>query len=132
MRFTRITIIKERTPERNINDELQWFGASLGLFSLRDKDKSTFRIFITLLKSLKAQKPLTSDEIAAITNLSRGTVVFHLNKLMESGIVSQERNRYALNVENLKELVDLVEDNIKKTMENLRTVAGDIDERMGL
>jgi predicted transcriptional regulator len=132
MRFTRITIIKEQAPDRNINDELQWFGSSLGLFSLRDKDKSTFRIFIVLLKSLKSQKTLTSDEIAHLTNLSRGTVIFHLNKLMESGIVSQERNKYALNVENLKELVDLVEGNIKKTMDNLRTVAGDIDQRLGL
>ena len=132
MRFTRITIIKERVPERNINDELQWFGASLGLFSLRDKDKSCFRIFIILLKSLKTQKTLTSDELASATNLSRGTVIFHLNKLMEAGIVTQERSKYALNVENLKELVDLTEDNIKKTLDNLRVVAEDIDKRLGL
>ena len=48
----RITIINVRKPAlRTINDELQWLGSSLGLFNLRDKDKSCFRIFIELLKN---------------------------------------------------------------------------------
>jgi predicted transcriptional regulator len=133
MRFTRITIIKERMPARqDVNDELQWFGASLGLFSLRDKDKSCFRIFIILLKALKAGRGLSSDEIAQQTALSRATVIHHLNRLMDAGIVTTQRNQYALNVENLEELVDLVEGNLQKTMEGLRSVAKDIDKRLGL
>ncbi|MBU1975746.1 MAG: helix-turn-helix domain-containing protein, partial [Nanoarchaeota archaeon] len=113
MRFTRVTIIRITAPKHtDVNEELQWFGHSLGLFSVRDKDKSCFRIFITLIKSLKARKALTSDEIAAVTQLTRGTVVHHLNKLMESGIVVTEKNRYYLNVESLEDLVDLMEHNI--------------------
>ena len=50
----RITIIRMRRPETpSLNEELQWFGSSLGLFNLRDKDKSCFRIFIELLKATK-------------------------------------------------------------------------------
>ena len=71
MRIThqRITIIRERRPVRNLNEELQWLGNSLGLFNLRDKDKSCFRIFIELLKAAKVDKPLTSDEIAVNLDL---------------------------------------------------------------
>jgi len=133
MRFTKITIIKHTAPHlTDVNDELQWFGASLGLFSLRDKDKSCFRVFITLLKSLKARKLVSSDEIASATQLSRGTVVHHLNKLMQAGIVGVEKGRYHLNVENLEELVDLVQANLSKTMDCLREVARSIDGRLGL
>ena len=54
MRFVRITIIRTGKPEKdNLNQELQYLGESLGLFSERDKDKSCFRIFIVLVKSLK-------------------------------------------------------------------------------
>ena len=46
--FTKITIVRinQEVPEQ-IDEELQWIGSSLGLFNLRDKDKSCYRIFIT-------------------------------------------------------------------------------------
>ena len=129
----RITIVNIRKPaEHNVNQELQWFGSSLGLFNLRDKDKSTFRVFIELLKSAKAKQTLTSDELASKLSLSRGTIIHHINKLMESGIVIHEGNRYTLRVENLKTLIDEVEKDIRRACDDLKEVAMDIDERLGL
>ena len=129
----RITIVNIRKPaEHNINQELQWLGSSLGLFNLRDRDKSCFRVFIELLKSTKADKPLTSDELAARLSLSRGTIIHHINKLMESGLVIHEGNRYILRVENLKSLIDEIEKDIKRACEDLKEIAKEIDERLGL
>lgn len=133
MRFTRITIIRSTKPEKtDVNKELQWFGGTLGLFNLRDKDKSCFRIFITLLKSLKANQKLSSDEIAMRTKLSRGTVVHHLNKLMSSGIVVKEHNKYILRMDNLEEMVDFIKRDVDQAWKKLREVAKDIDEKLGL
>jgi predicted transcriptional regulator len=133
MRFVsqRITIINIRKPqERNINQELQWIGTSLGLFNLRDKDKSQFRVFLEFLKSAKTRTALTSDEVAEKLNLSRGTVVHHINKLMEAGLVMHEANRYMLRVNNLSELISELEKDIKRTMEDLREIARSIDSRL--
>jgi predicted transcriptional regulator len=135
MRFTRITIMQtRRSPSReNINEQLQWFGGTIGLFSKRDKDKSCFRIFITLLKNVKASNEgLTSDEIAALTKLTRGTVIHHITRLMEAGIVTVEKNKYVLQVENLEELVELLKQNVNKTFENLKDIAKDIDDKLEL
>jgi predicted transcriptional regulator len=133
MRFTRITIIRERRPSSgNLNEGLQWLGGSLGLFGLRDKDKSCFRIFITLLKVLKKGVGLSSDDLAATLKLSRGTVVHHLNRLMEAGIVTSERNKYYLVVENLSTLVDEIKSNVDKALTDLRDVAKEIDEALEL
>jgi|TARA_Y100000310_G_scaffold345855_1_gene471489 predicted transcriptional regulator len=129
----RITIVNIRRPaERNVNRELQWLGSSLGLFNLRDKDKSCFRVFIELLKSAKAQKTLTSDQLATRLDLSRGTIIHHINRLLESGIVIHEGNTYTLRVENLKSLIDEVEKDIKRACDDLREVAKEIDDRLGL
>ena len=129
----RITIIKARMPRRgNINEELQWLGNSLGLFNLRDKDKSCFRIFIQLLKSAKTKNPITSDEIANKTELSRGTVIHHINRLMESGIVVHEKNKYVLRVNNLSELINEVERDILRACDDLKKVAEEIDRRIGM
>ncbi len=129
----KITIINTRQPSvDNINQKLQWFGNSLGLFNLRDKDKSCFRLFIELIKTTKNKQPLSSDELAIRLGLSRGTVVHHLNKLIESGIVTHYKNRYILRVDNLESLIDEVEKDIKRSLENLRNIAKDIDNTLGL
>ena len=129
----RITIVNIRKPaEKNVNQELQWFGSSLGLFNLRDKDKSTFRVFIELLKSTKRHETLSSDELALKLVLTRGTIIHHINKLMESGLVIHEGNSYTLRVENLKALIEEVEKDIKRACDDLKEVAKEIDERLGL
>lgn len=129
----RITIIRTRKPlTANINDELQWIGSSLGLFNLRDRDKSCFRLFIELLKCAKMKTPITSDELADRLGLSRGTVIHHMNKLMDSGLVVHENNRYILRVNNLRELIDEVEMDIDRACRDLRDIAKEIDQRLGL
>lgn len=129
----RITIINIRKPPiKNINQELQWFGSSLGLFNLRDKDKSCFRIFIELLKAAKEKKALSSDELAFRLRLSRGTIIHHINKLIDAGLVVEYKNRYMLRVDNLSSLIEEVERDIKRTCEGLKDVAKEIDEQLGI
>ena len=133
IRHQKITIINVRRPaEKNINHELQWIGTSLGLFNLRDKDKSCFRIFLELLKSAKLNQSLTSDEIASKLMLSRGTVIHHINRLMESGLVIHDRNKYMLRVDNLKMLISEIEKDVHRTLGDLKEIATDVDKWMGL
>lgn len=127
----RITIISIREPTtKDVNRELQWLGSSLGLFNLRDKDKSCFRIFIELLKSTKKQKSMSSDELAGTLQLTRGTVVHHLHKLEESGLIIYEDRRYILRVNNLTALVDELEQDLQKACNQLRRVADNIDKKL--
>jgi len=134
MRYSqKITIINIRRPaQKNINQELQWLGSSLGLFNLRDKDKSCFRIFIELIKNAKYQTQLSSDELAYRLDLSRGTVVHHLHKLLDSGVVVPSEKGYILRVNTLQELIDEVEKDVARTISGLREMAKDIDEELGL
>lgn len=129
----KITIIRARRPNfGNLNVELQWLGNSLGLFSERDKDKSCFRIFIELLKSAKLRQTVSSDEIASKTDLTRATVIHHINRLIEAGIVIHEKNRYILRVDSLRELIDEVEKDLLRTCADLRRVAEEIDRKIGI
>ena len=129
--YPKITIIKIRRPARSeINEELQWVGASLGLFNLRDKDRSCFRIFVELLKSSKIGKGLSSDEIASKSGLSRGTVIHHINKLIESGLVIVEERKYILREARLEPLIDEVEKDVIRSLDGLRAIAKDIDKKL--
>lgn len=132
MRY-KITIVKIRRPPRaTLNEELQWFGNSIGLFQLRDTNKSVFRLFIELLKAAKTEKPLSSDELAERLNLTRGTVVHHLHRMIEAGIVQHKGRRYFLAEKNLEVLLDDLKNEFEKAYEELKESAKKIDAMLEL
>jgi predicted transcriptional regulator len=135
--FTKLTIVRitkpaQTTVQNAVNDDLKWLGSSLGLFSLRDKNSSCFRVFIELLKAAKVNHPMSSDEISLRTKLSRGTVVFHLDKLISSGLVTIENSKYILRLAKLESLVDQLKSDTEKVFTNLKEIARDIDSELGL
>ena len=134
MRFTKVTIIRTSEPSNdNVNELLQWFGGTLGLFNLRDKDRSCFRIFIVLLNSLKTRPAgLSSDAVAEKTSLSRGTVVYHLNKLMEVGIVLESNNKYYLKHETLEEISESIRSEVNDAFDSLSFIGRSLDDKLGL
>ncbi|MFH1682307.1 MAG: ArsR family transcriptional regulator [Candidatus Woesearchaeota archaeon] len=130
---SKITVIKIRKiSSPNVNEELRWLGNSLGLFGLRDRDSSCFRVFIALLKSSKRNRPLSSDEIAESLRLSRGTVVHHLTRLMESGLVIREKEGYLLRENNLENVIRDIRKDMEIMLEELRETAKEIDRGLGL
>ena len=82
----KIILTIEPISESNTNEELHWISQALGLFNSRDNEKSCHRIFIQLVKAKKDNKPLSSQELADLSHLSRATVLHHLDKLIESNI----------------------------------------------
>jgi predicted transcriptional regulator len=132
----RITILRGAAPPAtvhgDINRELQWFCTSLGLVGNRDKNLSTYRIFVVLLKARQKQQMLSSDAIAAETALNRATVIHHLSKLAASGILYEEKERYSLSVDNMADLVKRLHAEIEQSMKELEQVSKRIDERLGL
>lgn len=133
MKITKFTIIRQNhAPKQNLNEQLLLLGESLGLFSLRDKDKSCYRLFIVLVKALKFKVELTSDELALQTGLSRGTVVHHLNRLMDAGIVTNYKNKYFINYNSLEELVEDLRKGINSMLDDVGVLAKKIDRSLDL
>ena len=115
-----------------MNKELQFLSESLGLFSERDREKSCFRIFIELLKAAKKRESLSSDELAYRLNLSRGTVVYHLTRLIGAGLVVVQDNKYSLRGKNLEQTLKKVKQDVVSAYEEVENVASEIDKKLGL
>jgi|SRR3989344_3064858 len=126
-RFKRLTIVKVRIPDENLNSEVQWFSESFGLFSQRDKDKSCFRLFIALLQ---AKRPMSSNELAYKLNLSRATVIHHLNKLISCGLIIIEGNKYILREKNLELSLKRIKEDLISTFEEMEAEAKRIDKKL--
>ncbi len=132
--YSKITVIRfNQVPEESsVDHELQWFGSSLGLFNLRDKDKSCYRLFVTLIKATKNNKALTSDELGELLSLSRGTIIFHINKLISAGIVTEKEGKYSLRDKNLGRLIKSIENDAIQTYKSLHKIACELDQKIGL
>ncbi len=127
-----ITIVHvRRRGSDNVNEELQWLGNSLGLFTVRDRDRSCFRVFITLVRKAKRNEPITSDEIAERSALSRGTVVHHLHRLMDAGLVVREKEGYLLRENSLHGIIRDIHRDFNSFFEEMERAAEEIDERLG-
>jgi len=123
----KVTIINLKKPKHEINEEIQWLCRSLGLFGERDKEKSCYRVFIELLKNNKGQ---SSDEIADNTRITRGTVIHHVNKLMDSGLVISQKNKYKLRTRNLYRLIKEVKEDVEETLLEMEKIAKKIDRNL--
>ena len=131
--FNKITIVRLRKPSsKDVNQDLQWLSSSLGLFTERDKEKSCFRIFVELIKAARRGQHLTSDQIASRTNLTRATIIHHIAKLTESGLVIHSEGKYLLRVDNLEMLVEEVKRDVLRAFEDLKEIAEELDDQLGL
>ena len=129
----KITIYKIKKPSTNdLNQELQWFSQSLGLFSSRDKEKSCFRIFIALVEAKKSSRFLSSDELADKANLTRATAIHHLKNLEQHGLVKQEHNRYTLSSNSFSALIKQLAWESKQLFEDLEEVSEELDKKLQL
>tara|TARA_Y100000310_G_scaffold342205_1_gene444269 strand:+ start:2680 stop:3084 length:405 start_codon:yes stop_codon:yes gene_type:complete len=131
-RFTKIVIQKVKVPKEDLNAELMWLSKSLGLLSERDKEYSCFRMFIEIIKASKRGEGLSSDELAYRLNLTRGTVIHHLTKLIGAGLVRVEDNKYSLRAKNLEQTLKKMKQDVLSTYEELENLGKEIDKKLDL
>lgn len=129
--FKKITIIRTKKPQNgNLNAELQWLSISLGLFNVRDKERSMFRLFVELLKAAKRGEDLQSDELAYKLHLTRGTVVHHLNKLMDAGLVVSSHNKYMLRTKSLAKLIKEIQNDVNEILNEVEHIGKELDDNI--
>ena len=72
------------------------------------------------------------NEITERIDLSRTAVIHHLKYMEESGIVVERDRNYELRVCSLCKMVDEIERDIRRSINEIRGIAKDIDEDLGI
>jgi len=128
-----ISIKKVRSPAPgSLDDDINYLCRSLGYFSQRDRQETAGKIFRVLVReACEPDDCLSSDEIAEKLNLSRGTIVHHLNSFISSGIVIKEHNRYRLRSASLQKSIEEIRYDIDRIMQQMIKIAMQIDEKLG-
>lgn len=128
-------MLRELEPPSTADEEkdIEWLCESFNLSTRRDTDKSTYKVFRVLLESSLEGAPITSSEISEKLGVTRGTVLFHLQKFSRSGlIVRAPGRRYALRNSNLEDTIEDVMRDTIQIFEKMKKVAADIDKEFGV
>lgn len=128
-------LLRELKPPSKADEEkdIEWLCESFNLSTKRDTDKSTYKVFKVLLEASLEGGPITSAEISEKLGVTRGTVLFHLQKFSRSGlIVRAPGRRYVLRSSSLEDTIDDVMRDTIQIFEKMRKVAADIDKEFGL
>lgn len=127
------TIKKLREPvEKKLEQDIQWICDSLGFLTPRDQDKTAFKILEALINAARERKGLTSEELTEYVKPTVGSVIYHLKKLMRSGLVVKFDSVYELRMNSFLKTIEEIEKEIRITLSDIKVIARDIDDRVGL
>jgi len=126
-------IRKLREPtEKQLDKDIEWICNSFGFITPRDQDKTAFIILKALIKSAKENKGLASEELAELVEPTIGSVIYHLKKLMKAGLVVKLDSTYELRMKSLLATIEEIEKEISLTLADIKQIAEDIDNKVGL
>ncbi|MBN2454484.1 winged helix-turn-helix transcriptional regulator [Candidatus Woesearchaeota archaeon] len=131
--ISRYTITKVQLPlEKDIGSRISWLCSSLGFLEKRDKDRTAMKILEALIKALPSGKGLTSDELTEVVKPTRGSVIYHLKKLMKAGIIVKIESRYELRQKSMVKTLEDLQVEINSAIEGMKEACAEIDEELGL
>jgi predicted transcriptional regulator len=127
------TIRKLREPtEKELDKDIEWVCNSLGFVTPRDQDKTASRILKALIKAAKKEGGLTSEDLTRYVEPTIGSVIYHLKKLMNAGLVVKLDSTYELRMHSFLKTIEEIEKEINMTLADVKKIAEDIDNKVGL
>lgn len=126
VRVRRITpiIIRPRQDDDNIGQ----FCRSLQIVTRRDTDGTVTTVIRTMLNEYPKDL-VGSSELAQKTNLNRVTVIHHLKRLEDAGIVQKDQRKYRLSPRGFSDLVQRMRQQTEEMFEEAQNLARKIDEQ---
>jgi len=113
-------------------EEFEWLCQSLGFYEPIDKEKTASSIFKVMLAAADKGQALTSTAIADSVNMSRGSVLNHLNNLMRSGLVVKAGRYYMLRSRSMLRTIEEIQEDVERIFLKMKRTAQEIDHELGV
>jgi predicted transcriptional regulator len=116
----------EKPDDKDPKKILMWFVAAFGLSS-DDKDSIEGHILKDFAYAAKRNEGLSSSELKFDRDVARSTVIYHLNRLMEVGLVVKRGRKYHLRAMDMTKVIEEIEYDISREMQRMLDTAKEFD-----
>lgn len=128
-----ILIRRIEIPEAGtVESDIDWLARSLGFASPRDREETALKVFHLIVEGAVHRAGLTSEQLALELDLTRAAVLHHVKNYIAAGLIRQDRTLYTLRTRSLLRTIEEVELDTQRIFSDLKKIAREVDERLGL
>ncbi len=121
----------ERPDFKDQEKMLKWFCEVFGLSSDNDSfDSIEEQILKNFTEAAYEDKGLASSELKLNTDLARSTVIYHLNRFIEAGLLVKHGRKYYLRASEMYKAIEEIEYDINREMRRMLDTAREFDRLM--
>ncbi len=118
----------ERPKRRDPEDELRWLCQCFGF----EPGDPRVEILREIVAAEKNEQGVRSTVISTNLQITRGGAVYHLNRMIESGLIVRKGHEYQLRATSLEETLEEVEEDMLRMFKRMRQIAKELDQDLGL
>ncbi|MDE1870813.1 MAG: winged helix-turn-helix transcriptional regulator [Candidatus Micrarchaeota archaeon] len=128
----RIVIKFIERPDFNDPEKiLKWFCDVFGLSSDGEPNSIEEQILRNFTEAAySSNKGLSSSELRLNTQLARSTVIYHLNRFRDAGLLVKKGRKYYLRASEMRKAIEEIEYDINREMQRMLDMAGEFDKLM--
>ena len=115
--------MESKSPEALIS----WFCEALGLSGTGELDSIESGILEKFLMAASKNIGISSSKIKLGKNVPRSTVIYHLNRLIESGLIVKRGRKYYMRAQTLSTSIEEIEYDIDREFQRMIDMAKEFD-----
>ena len=119
--------VLEKPDDKDIDKMLKWFCAVLGLSSGDDKDSIEEQILRKFALSAQQNTGLSSSELKFDKYIARSTVIYHLKRFKDVGVIVKKGRKYYLRANEMSKVIEEIEYDIDREMQRMLDTAKEFD-----
>jgi predicted transcriptional regulator len=120
----------ERPDINNSGKMIKWFCVVFGLSNGENPDSIEEQILRNFTEAAYENKGLASGELKLDTDLARSTVIYHLNRFIEAGLLVKRGRKYYLRASEMAKAIEEIEYDINREMQRMMDTAKEFDRLM--
>ncbi len=122
----------ERPDFKDPDDMLKWFCAVFGLSNDYSNDSIEEQILGKFVEAAYGDNGLSSSELKLDTKLARSSVIYHLNRFIDAGLLVKRGRKYYLRASEMEKAIEEIEYDINREMQRMLDTAKEFDKLMEL
>jgi predicted DNA-binding transcriptional regulator len=120
----------ERPDVNNPEKMLKWFCDVFGLSSEGSLDSIEVQILGNFATAAYKNQGIASSELKLDTKLARSTVIYHLNRFIDAGLLVKKGRKYYLRASEMQKAIEEIEYDINREMQRMLDTAKEFDRMM--
>ncbi len=131
--MNRIVINFYERPDSDEPDELiRWFCRVFGLSNDNELNPIGEQILIRFAEAAQNNVGLSSSELDLDTGLAKSSVIYHLNRFIEAGLLVKRGRKYYLRASEMQKAIEEIEYDVERELSRMLDTAKELDRIMSI